>query len=346
MKAFKIESKGNVAFGSVEYETPKSDEIVVAVKVLGLCGSDLKTYHGDNPMVQYPIVPGHEIACEIVEIGSDVPSSLSLGDSGTIIPYTTCGTCPACRAKRYNTCSSNKTLGVARHGAARSFLTLNHKDFIACKGMDYTDIALIEPLSVGIHAANRAGEVNGKKVLLYGFGIVGVGIMLELKRKGAQVIVADISDSKLQLAIELGADIALDSRDPLFEETLVKFTNNQGFDVVIDAVGAGSIVTSALEKTAVAGTIVFVGYHFDTIPFNSKPIVSKELSVFGSRNALLADFMGAIDMLQKNPQLKDVLASKRFPFEEISEAFVYWDQNRGSVMKILIDLQEEDRGYE
>jgi len=343
MKAFKIESKGNVAFGSIEYQSPRSEEIVVSVKVLGLCGSDLKTFHGDNPMVQYPIIPGHEIACEIVEIGKNVPSSLSLGDRGTIIPYTTCGTCPACRKKRFNTCSSNKTLGVARPGAARSFLTLNYKDFLSCKGMDHTDIALIEPLSVGIHAAGRAGDVQDKKVLLYGMGIVGVGILLELKRKGAHVVVADISDSKLKLARELGAEVAIDSRDPQFEEKLDRFTDRQGFDVVVDAVGAGAIVTSALEKTAVAGTVVFVGYHSDTIPFNSKPIVSKELSVFGSRNALLADFLGAIDMLQNNPKLKDVLVSKRFPFDRIDEAFVYWDQNRGSVMKVLVDLQEEEK---
>lgn len=343
MKAFTIESKGTVAFGSVEYDKPKSDEIVVAVKVLGLCGSDLKTFHGDNPMVQYPIIPGHEIACEIVEIGKDVPSTLSLGDRGTIIPYTTCGTCPACRQKRFNTCSTNKTMGVARPGAARSFLTLNHKDFISCKGMDHTDIALIEPLSVGIHAAGRAGDVQDKRVLLYGLGIVGVGLMLELKRKGALVVVADISEAKLAMAKELGADIAIDSRDPQFEETLDRFTDKQGFDVVVDAVGAGPIVTAALEKTAVAGTVVFVGYHSDTIPFTSKPIVSKELSVFGSRNALMADFIGAITMLQDNPTLKDVLVSKRYPFDQIDEAFAYWDQNRGSVMKLLIDLQEEER---
>ncbi len=343
MKAFTIESKGTVAFGSVEYDSPKSGEIVVAVKVLGLCGSDLKTFHGDNPMVQYPIIPGHEIACEIVEIGKNVPSSLSLGERGTIVPYTTCGVCPACRKERFNTCSSNKTLGVARPGAARSFLTLNHKDFISCKGMDHTDIALIEPLSVGIHAAGRAGDVQDKKVLLYGLGIVGVGIMLELKGKGARIVVADISETKLALAKELGADLAIDSKDPHFEEELARFTDKQGFDVVVDAVGAGPIVAAALEKTAVAGTIVFVGYHSDTIPFNSKPIVSKELSVFGSRNALLSDFMGAIDMLQANPGLKDVLVSKRYPFDKIDEAFAYWDQNRGSVMKILIDLQEEER---
>ncbi|MGB4405804.1 MAG: zinc-binding dehydrogenase [Sphaerochaeta sp.] len=343
MKAFKIESKGNVAFGNVEYQSPKSEEIVVFVKVLGLCGSDLKTFHGDNPMVQYPIIPGHEIACEIVEIGNNVPSSLSLGDRGTIIPYTTCGTCPACKKKRFNTCSSNKTLGVARPGAARSSLTLNYKDFIYCKDMDHTDIALIEPLSVGIHAAGRAGDVQDKKVLLYGMGIVGVGILLELTRKGALVVVADISDNKLKLAKELGAVVALDSRDPHFEEELDRFTDKQGFDVVVDAVGAGAIVTSALEKTTVAGTVVFVGYHSDTIPFNSKPIVSKELTVLGSRNALLADFIGAYNMLQDNPRLKDILVSKRFPFDEIGNAFAYWDQNRGSVMKVLIDFQEEDR---
>jgi len=346
MKAFTIEQKGQCSFMTINHVSPREGEIVVAVKVLGLCGSDLKTYQGHNPMVEYPIVPGHEIACEVVEVGSGVPSEITVGLRGTVMPYTKCGVCPACKVGRFNTCSSNRTMGVSRPGAARPFMTVNHADFIPCDGMDYSDIVLVEPLSVGRHAANRVPSVKGKLALLYGLGIIGVGILIELKKLGAIVIVADVANDKLKLALRLGADYALDSRDAEFDSTIDKLSGGMGIDIVFDAVGSAKIVESALEKTSVAGTIVFVGYHVDTIPFNTKPIVSKELSVYGSRNALKADFEGSRDNLRSDPDLKELLVTNRFAFSELKEAFQYWAENRGSVMKILIDMPKEDGKYE
>ncbi|HCG63827.1 MAG: hypothetical protein A2Y31_04980 [Spirochaetes bacterium GWC2_52_13] len=343
MKAFAIEKKEQCTFTTIDHTAPKEGEIVVAVKVLGLCGSDLKTYQGHNPMVEYPIIPGHEIACEVVEVGPGVPAGISVGSRGTVMPYTRCGICPACKSGRFNTCSTNRTMGVARPGAARPFMTVHHDDFIPCDGMDYSDIALVEPLSVGRHAANRVPSVDGKLVLLYGLGIIGVGILIELKRLGAKVIVADVAKDKLALALRLGADYALDIKDAEFDSTIDRLSGGMGLDIVFDAVGSAKIVEAALAKTAVAATIVFVGYHTDTIPFNTKPIVSKELSVYGSRNALKADFEGSRDNLRSNPALKDLLVTNRFAFSELTEAFRYWVDNRGSVMKILVDMPEGER---
>jgi threonine dehydrogenase-like Zn-dependent dehydrogenase len=222
-------------------------------------------------------------------------------------------------------------------------MTVHHDDFIPCDGMDYSDIALVEPLSVGRHAANRVPAVAGKLVLLYGLGIIGVGILIELKRLGAKVIVADVAADKLDLALRLGADYALDIKDAEFDSTIDKLSGGMGLDIVFDAVGSAKIVESALSRTAVAATIVFVGYHTDTIPFNTKPIVSKELSVYGSRNALKADFEGSRDNLRSNPALKELLVTNRFAFSELAEAFRYWSENRGSVMKILVDMPEGER---
>lgn len=339
MRAFLIEDNEQVSFVEMERSAPGRGEIVVAVKTLGLCGSDLKTYHKQNPMVQYPIVPGHEIGCQIVEVGDSVPTSLRIGMRGTILPYTTCGHCPACRAGKFNTCATNKTMGVARPGAAMPFVTLRHEDFIPCPdSMDFTDIALIEPLSVGRHAASRAGEVKDKRVLLYGFGIVGVGVLLELVHQGASVIVADVMQEKLDLAVDLGAAKGLNIKDADFSKQVLAFTDGEGVDVVIDAVGAASVATSAFEQVCIAGTIVLIGYHNDTFPFNTKPIVSRELSVYGSRNAMLDDFVAVRRIIEDRSDLKDILVSSRYPFDRIDEAFAYWSANRGSVTKILIDF--------
>lgn len=339
MQAFMIEGNEKVSFVEMERQQPKPGEIVVVVRTLGLCGSDLKTYHQQNPMVVYPIVPGHEIGCEIVEVGHGVPSSLKVGMRGTILPYTTCGNCPACRAGKFNTCSTNKTMGVARPGAAMPFVTMRHQDFIPCPdAMSFSDIALIEPLSVGRHAASRAGDVKGKRILLFGFGIVGVGVLLELVHQGASVMVADVMQDKLELALQLGAVMGLNIKDGDIAPQVTEFTNGEGVDVVVDAVGAASVATSAFEQVAVAGTIVFIGYHNDTFPFNTKPIVSRELQVMGSRNAVLEDFIAVREIIAQRPELKDVLISARYPFDRIDEAFLHWSDNRGSVTKILIDF--------
>jgi threonine dehydrogenase-like Zn-dependent dehydrogenase len=340
MKAFLLEDREKSSFIDVQKQEPLSGEIVVKVKTLGLCGSDFKTYHKENPMVVYPIIPGHEIGCEIVALGPDVPSAIKVGQRGTILPYTTCGHCPACRAKKFNTCSTNKTMGVARPGAAQPYVKLRYQDFIACPDeMSFTDIALIEPLSVGIHAARRAKDVKGKKVLLYGLGIVGLGVLLELVKAGADVSLADIAEDKLKLALEMGANKAFNIKSATFRKEVEEYTNNEGFEVVLDAVGSASVAQSALELVAVAGTIVFIGYHDDTFPFTTKPIVSRELSVFGSRNALLEDFVAAKEIILEKPDLKETLISKRFLFEDIDKAFRYWTENRKSVTKILIDFK-------
>jgi threonine dehydrogenase-like Zn-dependent dehydrogenase len=229
-------------------------------------------------------------------------------------------------------------MGVARDGAAREFLTINYNDFIMCQDMDFTDIALIEPLSVGRHAVVRAGDVKGKNVLLFGFGIIGVGVLMELKRQGATVIVAEISDLKLSLAKQMGADHVINTSEADYKKKISDIVGNKGINAVIDAVGASVVVSAALDICSVAGTVVFIGYHSDLFPFNSKSIVSKELSVLGSRNALLADFEAVRETLKSNIMLKEILITKRFSFDDLEKAFMFWSKERNSVTKILIDI--------
>lgn len=338
MKACILEGNQSLSIIELEIEEPHNDELVVAVKTLGLCGSDLKTYNDENPMVVFPVIPGHEIGCEVIAKGDEVTEDIRIGDRGTVLPYTSCRICPACSSKRFNTCSGNRTLGVARDGAAREFLTIKADDFILCREMDFSDIALIEPLSVGRHAAARAGDVSGKRVLLYGLGIIGIGVLLELKKQGAHVIVAELSEIKLKLAKKLGADQILNIGDPDYQDQLDTMASAFGINIVIDAVGASSVVSAAIHNCSVAGAVILIGYHSDTFPFNSKLIVSKELSVLGSRNALISDFIAVRDFLKENSNLKETLITKRFNLIQLEDAFKYWNKEKNYVTKILIDV--------
>ncbi|MDC7225143.1 MAG: alcohol dehydrogenase catalytic domain-containing protein [Spirochaetales bacterium] len=337
MKAFIISGKQKVEFISVNIKPPGKEELLITVKTIGLCGSDLKSYNNENPMVKYPIIPGHEIGGVVVAKGSDVPDSIRIGDKGTVFPYTYCGVCPACKLGRFNTCAENRTMGVARDGAATEQILIRYKDFISCPELDFSEIALIEPLSVGRHAAMRAGDVRGKNVLIYGLGIVGVGVLLELKKQGAHVIVADISEKKLELAKSIGAEHIINLNDSDYSDQLDAFKSS-GISAIFDAVGAAAIVSAAIENCSVAGIVVLIGYYNDMHPFNSKLIVSKELTVSGARNALKSDMESVRDLLLQNKRLKDLLITKCFDYKKIEQAFRYWNKKKSSVRKIIIEM--------
>ena len=177
MKAIKIIKPGVVKL--VELNKPKVSvgEILIKLKALGLCGSDLKTYQGQNQMVIYPRIPGHEIAGEIVQTGEEVPSEFQVGRLVTVSPYTSCGKCVACQQGRVNCCPYNQTLGVQRDGAAVEFITVPYSKVFLAGDLPEEQIACIEPLSVGWHATNRAQIRSEDIVLVFGCGMIGLGVI-------------------------------------------------------------------------------------------------------------------------------------------------------------------------
>jgi len=177
MKAVKIIKPGVVKL--VELNKPKVSvkEILIKLKALGLCGSDLKTYQGQNQMVIYPRIPGHEIAGEIVQTGEEVPSEFQVGRLVTVSPYTSCGKCVACQQGRVNCCPYNQTLGVQRDGAAVEFITVPYSKVFLAGDLPEEQIACIEPLSVGWHATNRAQIRSEDIVLVFGCGMIGLGVI-------------------------------------------------------------------------------------------------------------------------------------------------------------------------
>ncbi len=338
MNTFRFAAPHQGVFDTQPDPTPGEGELLVSIRRLGLCGSDLKTYTGMNPMVEFPIVPGHEIGAEIVDVGRNVPAWYHKGRRGTVIPYSSCGECPACRNGRVNTCANNRTLGVGRDGAARPLMTVHHADFVLGDGLTFDQLALVEPMSVATHAACQAGEANGRAVLLFGFGLIGIGIMKELQRRGATVIVTDISPAKLELARVMGANHTVPVDGERFADQVRDVSGSWGPEVCIDAVGADEVVTMCLETVCVSGRVVFLGYHAGTVAFNTKPIVSKELTVCGTRNALREDFEQTIRSLPAAFPDTTQLVSSRFEFAAMDEAFDFWKRNRTDVIKLLIDF--------
>ncbi|RYE87319.1 MAG: zinc-binding alcohol dehydrogenase family protein [Hyphomicrobiales bacterium] len=338
MKALFIDAVGTTALGQTPEATPGPGEVVVAIRHVGLCGSDLNTFRGLNPLVSLPRIPGHEIGGEIAEVGSGVPAHLSVGTRVTVLPYTACGTCASCRKGRTNACRYNRTLGVQQDGGLKERLTVPFEKIIVNAVLAPRHLALIEPLSVGFHAVERGRVEKGDRVLVIGCGMIGMGALLGAVRKGAEVTVLDIAGDKLALARSLGAAASVNPAEEDAAAAVSRLTGDDGFDVVIEAVGLPETFTQAVDFASFAGRVVYIGYCKAPVSYQTQLFNLKELDIFGSRNATAADFAAAAACLEAMGEEADRLISNIFAFDDAADALPYWDAHRGEVLKIVVEL--------
>ncbi len=336
MKAVEITQPGEIKV--VERELPKisSEEVLLQMKYVGFCGSDLSTFLGKNPLVQYPRIPGHEISAVIESVGESVPESFKVGQKVTVVPYTNCGHCTSCKQKRFNACRYNQTLGVQRDGAMAEFIAVPWQKVLVDESLSEIQFALVEPITVGFHAVDNGKVTDLDTVLVFGCGMIGSGAIIRSALRGATVIAVDIDDSKLEIAKQLGADFVINSKVQNLHEELEKITNGNGPTVIIEAAGNPITYRSAIEEVAFAGRVVCIGYAGNEIAFPTKLWVQKELEIMGSRNANPSDFEAVIKYL-KNSQLdENLLISKVVSPLEAPEAMKDWSESPGKILKILV----------
>lgn len=342
MKALRITNPKETDFTDIAVPRPGDEDVLIDVGYVGLCGSDLNIYRGLMPMVDYPRIPGHEMSGTIAEKGANVPDTISVGSRVMISPYTNCGVCPACLTGRTNTCEFNRTFGVQRDGIMTARVAIHYSKVYSSEMLNLRQLALVEPLSVGYHAANRGRVQETDIVLILGCGTIGMGAISACVRKGATVIVVDIDDRKLERALEFGASIAINSQKENVAERIAQITANRGVHVAIEAVGLPQTMNLAVEQTAFAGRVVFIGYTKDQVSFDTKWFVRKELDILGSRNALHV-FPAVIQMVEKQPELFERLISNVYPFEQAGKALADWDNDPGAITKILIEMNNKER---
>lgn len=337
MKAVQIVAPSEMKVVELEQPQPKAGEVLVKMCYVGYCGSDLNTYLGRNPMVQLPVIPGHEIGGEIAAAGEGVPASIKVGQTVTINPYTNCGTCSSCLSGRVNACQFNQTLGVQRNGAMAEYLVVPWQKVIPAEGVTTRDAALIEPMSVGFHAVDRAEVTDLDVVMVIGCGMIGVGAIVRAALRGATVIAADIDDEKLALAKELGAKYTVNTMSEDVHARLQELTGGHGPNVVVEAVGSPVTYVMAVDEVAFAGRVVCIGYAKSNVEFQTKLFVQKELDIRGSRNAMPSDFRAVIRFLDEHPSFpKDKLISAVATPETAEEVMKQWAAAPAKVFRILV----------
>lgn len=340
MQALTITAIAETAFQTVETPQPGAGDVLLQVGCVGLCGSDLNTFRGLNPLAGLPRIPGHEISGTILQTGSDVPSEFAIGARCLVVPYTACGTCSACRRGRTNACKHNQTLGVQRDGGMSTQIVVPYSHIILNNQLSMRDLALVEPLSVGFHAVRRGSATPEDTVVVLGAGMIGVGAILGALALGARVIAVEVSETKHATLAALGVHEVINPMREDLAARIAELTEGHGADVVIEAVGLPETFRSAVDLASFAGRVVYVGYAKAEVSYDTTLFNLKELDILGSRNAERADFAAVVDFLEARPDLSANLISRVFPWAEADQAFGYWDSNRHETFKIMIDMQE------
>lgn len=291
----------------LEKEDPTTfgeDELLVGVKRVGVCGSDIHIYSGHNPFAIYPRIIGHEIA-GIVEAVGDKVANFKVGDHIVLNPAINCGECDACKRGHINTCSKLEVLGVHRDGGFCSkFVAKESWVYKIPQDMSWETAILVEPFTIGANVTSRVDVRKDDRVLVVGSGVIGSVVLMTAKMMGAVVTVADIAAENLEKAKELGADNIINTKEVDLYEEGMRITDGDGFTVVIDAACVPSMFMSLLECAAIGGRIGVLGFSKEMSEINQFEITRKELTIAGSRlsNKQFARVIDWFASKQLNPE--------------------------------------------
>jgi threonine dehydrogenase-like Zn-dependent dehydrogenase len=337
MKAVVVQEPGKATLADIPEPSNNSGETLLQIRMIGLCGTDLNTFRGTNPLVTFPRVLGHEVAATILHAGSGLSNDFREGTAVTLAPYTACGECASCLRGRPNACTSNQTLGVQRDGALTERITIPAEKLYTA-ALTLKELCLVEPLTVGFHAANRGRVSKRDTVAVFGCGGVGLGAISASAFHGARVIAIDMDDAKLEIARKTGATDLIHSGKEDLHSRLSKLTDGRGPDCIIEAIGLAHTFRASVEEVAFTGRVVYIGYAKEPVAYETSLFVQKELDILGSRNALPADFREVIRMLEERRFPVNDVISAVVPIEEAPEMLRQWSSNPSAFTKIMVQV--------
>jgi threonine dehydrogenase-like Zn-dependent dehydrogenase len=336
MKALILKEPGKAVVESIPVKARGAGEVLLKVRMIGLCGGDLNSFRGKNPMVSFPRIPGHEVAATVAEVTAG-QSGLREGMDVTLSPYSNCGRCAACLRGRPNACQFNETLGVQRDGAMTEYIAVAAEKIYPAK-LSIKELCLVEPLTVGFHAVSRGRVTSQDWVAIIGCGGVGLGAVAASGFRGAKTIGIDVDDEKLRIAQAAGASHTINTARESLHERLSELTGGRGPDVVIEAIGLPETFRAAVEEVAFTGRVVYIGYAKEPVAYETRIFVQKELDILGSRNALPEDFQEVIKMLEEGRfPVQDAISSV-ITLEQVPDALQEWSMNPAKVRKIMVSL--------
>ena len=312
-------------------------DVLIHVRYVGICGSDIHIYHGTNPFASYPRVFGHEFVGEVEAVGEAV-TKLQAGDHVICEPIEYCGKCYACTHGSPNVCPDVHVYGVHIDGGGCEYIVLpEEKVFSVSREIPWKELVLSEPLTIGAQVCLR-GEVRSEdSMLVMGAGPIGLCIMLMAKRAGAKVIMSDLLDERLAYAEKLGADFIFNAGREDTKEVIDRITRGYGVNVVADTVSTGASLELAAEIASPAGRVVEIGFDSVKASIPLKTFTQKQLRISGSRLQSYRFEVVRDVMNERSLPLSDFV-DRVFSAEQAPEAFRYCDDHAGRFRKIVIEF--------
>ncbi len=312
-------------------------EILIKVKVAGICGSDVHFFDGSHPYRNYPRIHGHELSGIVEKIGEEV-ENVNAGDHIVVEPLIYCGKCYPCRIGKYNCCVNLQVIGAHVDGGFAEYLKIPaHLAHKIPAELPFDLAATCEPYSIGYHSTHRAQVTEADIVLVLGAGAIGLTVIDFAKLAGAVVYVAEVSPFRQNMARKFGADVII---DPSKEDTVAKIlelTNGEGASVVIEATGNTTVMENTENLVAAGGRIVIAGLTNEKVAFTGIKFTNREMTVMGTRNSA-GEFPAVIDAIASGKTHSDILITKRFPFSEIVSALQYTAANMAIEGKVIIEF--------
>lgn len=342
MKALLYTKPYTFEFTNVPDPTVGDDDVLIRVKACGICGSDVAGHTGKTGRRLPPLIMGHEAAGVVERVGPKV-TDFTPGDRICFDSTVTCNQCPACRQGLFNRCAKRQVLGVSvpefkRDGAFAELLAVPH--WICAKlpdNMSFVQAAMLEPASIGAHAAGRAPMGPNDTVVVLGAGTIGLFILQAAKLRGATTVVAcDLNEFRLDLARQVGATIRLNSGTVDLKQEILKITNGHGADIVFEAVGFGQTFRQAVSLARTGGHIVAVGNLQKEVEFNLQELVSRELTFTGSY-ASSGEFRTCISLIASGRINVAPLVSEVLPLKDGPAAFKRLLDGKENLLKIVLE---------
>ena len=335
MVSIVVESPHRLVVTDTQPTQPGPSEVAIDLRRAGICGSDMHILHGTNPFARYPRIIGHEMSGVVTAVGPKV-LTCKPGDHVVVDPVVACGRCYPCKIGRPNVCANLQVFGVHRDGGFRSSMVVPAANAIPVSAdLSFARAALAEPLSIAANVLSRTGCGSEDVVLVYGAGTVGITVLQVAKMFGARCIVADPDAARLERARGFGADVTLRSGHDDIPAAVAGELDGLGPSVVIDGAGVPSLLAEMCRVAAPAGRIGLLGFSPEPTPVVQQQVVSKELSLHGSRlnRRLMPQVIAWLETGKLQP---DAMVTQTFAAADAKAAFALIESQPEETVKVQL----------
>lgn len=341
MRQAVMSSPGCIEFVDIPEPEPRQGEVKVRIHRIGICGSDIHVNKGLHPFTSYPVVQGHEWAGEIVSVGEGV-SDLKPGQRVTATPQLVCGECPPCQRGDYNICDQLKVKGFQAPGCAQDYwITEADKVVPLPDDFSWEQGAFIEPVAVGCHSTRRAGALRQRNVVVIGAGPIGNLVAQMARVRGAEVLIRDVSDYRLDIARQCGIPFTSNVRQESLKEGALRCFGETGFGVAFECAGVESALTEVVDAVAKGGAVVAVAVYEEAPRVDMSVVGDRELSIIGTLMYRKEDFVEAVERVSRGEVVIEPMCSRQFPFKQYADAYDFIEEQGERSMKVFVALTQD-----